>query len=637
MGLIRHLRDTEPFSSLPEDILQEITDSVVEKTFPADSWVCREEQPPTGYLYIIKEGLVEISVLTPGGVDMVVDYRENGAFFGGTPVFTGQPYSASARTASDTICYLVPEDVLKKAEGNFPLFSSYFTRIVLSRVRKLYTDIVSEHTTASVTQMEAFPFKKRLSEIMSTPATSCRPDASAQKVAREMTESNETAVIVTDENGDALGIITENDIVRKVVAPGNIDCNSITAQQIMTAQPYSLPPGTYMYEAMAYMIGHNIKHLPVITDGKAVGMVSLHELMRYRSQKAMMLLGTIREQTTIDGLRSTRKEIIKVARSLLSETRSTPEAMEILSYIHHGIIRRAFEICLNLQTSESGPAPNIRYCFLIMGSGGRREMLLNPDQDNGFIFENFPDKQQPEVDRFFIPLAEKIVNALSAIGYDLCSGKVMANNPAWRGRVSDWEERIGQWAFDPEPVHIRNSSIFFDFAPLFGDVELVHDLRESLNQIIADNPQLLYQMMALDIRHKTPIGLLGRFVVEKSGPHKNMLSLKLGGTVFLTDCIRMFALEEGLQEISTLKRLEALVERNVFAADTAEHLRASYEALNYLRLRHEIALLETGEPSSHFINPNDLSKTEQDLLKESFHAVSKLQDATKRHFSHSPF
>jgi CBS domain-containing protein len=32
-----------------------------------------------------------------------------------------------------------------------------------------------------------------------------------------------------------------------------------------------------------------------------------------------------------------------------------------------------------------------------------------------------------------------------------------------------------------------------------------------------------------------------------------------------------------------------------------------------------------------------LSKTEQDLLKESFHAVSKLQDATKRHFSRAPF
>ena len=48
----------------------------------------------------------------------------------------------------------------------------------------------------------------------------------------------------------------------------------------------------------------------------------------------------------------------------------------------------------------------------------------------------------------------------------------------------------------------------------------------------------------------------------------------------------MFALEAGLHCIPTLKRLAALVEREVLATDTAEHLEASFEALNYLRLRH---------------------------------------------------
>ncbi|NIR25666.1 MAG: cyclic nucleotide-binding protein, partial [Gammaproteobacteria bacterium] len=75
----------------------------------------------------------------------------------------------------------------------------------------------------------------------------------------------------------------------------------------------------------------------------------------------------------------------------------------------------------------------------------------------------------------------------------------MATNPAWRGRVSDWQHRVEGWAFDPEPLNIRYSSIFFDFAPLTGDASLAHDLREKLNQVIVDNPPLLYQMMALDL------------------------------------------------------------------------------------------------------------------------------------------
>ena len=157
--------------------------------------------------------------------------------------------------------------------------------------------------------------------------------------------------------------------------------------------------------------------------------------------------------------------------------------------------------------------------------------------------------------------------------------------------------------------------------------------------IVLDTPKQieLYHMMTQDIRNKVPLGILGKFQVDKKTPHSGQLSLKNGGTVFLVDCIRMFALEEGLQEISTLKRLEELVKREVFTPDTAEHLRASYEALNYLRLRHEVALVENNEAPDHFLDPFRLSKSEQDLLREAFQAVHKLQAATEIHFSHRPF
>jgi CBS domain-containing protein len=144
-------------------------------------------------------------------------------------------------------------------------------------------------------------------------------------------------------------------------------------------------------------------------------------------------------------------------------------------------------------------------------------------------------------------------------------------------------------------------------------------------------------MMTLDLRYKVPLGILGRFQVEKEGDNAGLLSVKYGGCVYIVDCVRMFALERGIQAISTLERLQALVAENVFATETAEHIRAAFEALIFLRLRHEIGLLEAGQIPSHFLDPHALSKTEQDLLRESFQAVSKLQDATKRHFSRTPF
>jgi CBS domain-containing protein len=139
-------------------------------------------------------------------------------------------------------------------------------------------------------------------------------------------------------------------------------------------------------------------------------------------------------------------------------------------------------------------------------------------------------------------------------------------------------------------------------------------------------------MLENDMKHKPPIGLLGRFVVEKGGEHKGQLSLKQAGSVFIVDCVRMFLLEQGIYATTTVERLDELVKLNVLNQETAEHLKAALEAFIFLRLRHEIALTSQGKEPSHYIDPYALSKNEQDLLRESFRVAAKLQDSTKRHF-----
>lgn len=634
MGII-HLRETEPFSHLPEHLFEELRSSAVKKTFQANIHIFNQNEQPTGFLYVIFDGIVEITASAPGGEEMVVDYRKEGHFFGGTPIFTGEPYTGGARTVTETTCYLVPEQALKKVAVDYPQVSDYFTRVVLSRVRSLYADIVREHTSNAITQMEAYPFKKRLSEIMSAPVETCRPETSARVVARQMTEKNVSSILVLGDQPQPAGIITERDLIEKVLSPDGVDCGRVCAAEVMTPHPHFVSPETYMYEAMTYITAHRIKHLPVMDRGQLVGMVTMRDLMRYRSQKAMLLVGSVNEETTLEGLASIKKEILTVARTLLTETHSTPEVMEIISYIHHSIIKKVYQICFEEMLTEGHARPSIRYSFLLMGSGGRREMLLGPDQDNGFIFEDVPDSRLPEIESFFAPFSEKLVAALARVGYPLCTGKVMCNNPQWRGRLRDWHKRIHDWVQNPEPQKVRYSSIFFDFVPLEGDSSLAQDLHDIVFSEIREFEGFLYHMMSLDLRYKVPLGMLGRFIVEKSGEHKGQLSLKQGGTIYIVDCIRMFTLEKGLQESTTLGRLNQLVERKVFEPDTAEHIKAALEALNFLRLRNEIQLIEAGQKPGHHLDPSQLSKSEQELLKESFHAVSKLQDATKRHFSRS--
>ncbi len=632
MGVIKQLRETEPFNHLPDALFVELRQAAIVRKYPSQIHIFNQHDPPTGYLYLIKEGLVEIVILTPGGVEMVVDYRHAGQFFGGTPIFSGAPYTAGARTVRETECYLLPEELLKRAEKEYPPLREYFMRVVLSRVKNLYADIVSEHNQKALTQVEAFPFKKRLSEIMSTPVEVCSPQTPIQLVARQMCDQGVGSVLVIDDFDAPIGIITEKDIIAKVVAADQSEGRPMSAGEVMTAHPHAMSPDRYMYEAMSYMLAHRIKHLPVVDREEAVGIVTLQDLMRFRSQKSMLLIGSIKEAGTLEELVVIRGELVKVAKGFLSESRSPFETMEILSYIHHAFLMRAFDILLEEMSREGLSPPDVRYCFFVMGSGGRREMLLGPDQDNGIIFEDFPDERLEEVNAFFVPFAERLVAAYAMIGYPLCNGEVMANNPLWRGRLGEWQARVSDWIRVPEPKKVMYATIFFDFMPLKGDATLCQDLRDVVHAELRRTPRFLYHLLENDLNHKAPLNLLGRFVVEKSGAHKGQLSLKKAGSVFIVDCIRMFLLEQGLDATTSIERLDALVKRNVLSPETGEHIKAALEAFTFLRLRNEIALIDQGLPPSDYIDPNALTKTEQDLLRESFRAAAKLQDSARRHF-----
>ncbi len=633
MGLITTLRDTEPFKQLPDELFTAFEQAARSEKYPPRYHIFNQHDPPSGSLYIIKQGQVEIVALTPGGVEMVVDCRQAGSFFGGTPVFTNQPYTAGARTVEESICYLIPQQLLLETAKQYPQLAEYFSKTIYSRVRSLYTDMVRDHGQRALTQMEAYPFKKRLADIMSTPIETCSGAAPIKEIAQRMTQKGIGAMLVCNEQQRAIGIVTDRDLISKVLTLETDDYSQVTAEQVMTPDPVCMTPSTYMYEATSLMINRRIRHLPVIDQGRPVGIVSQQDLMKYRSQKSMLLVGKAKAASSIDELAGIKEQIVKVAKALMSETRSHSETVEILSYLHHCILNRGYELVFEELQQQGKTPPKIRSCFIIMGSGGRKEMLLGPDQDNGFIFEDFPDEQAAEVNAFYVPFAERLVEAYTRIGYPQCNGKVMANNPLWRGRLKEWRARISDWINTPEPQKVRYSTIFFDFMPLVGDPALAQDLRDIVHEKIRKFPLFLYHVMELDFKHKVPLGLLGRFTLEREEKHKGMLSIKQAGSIFIVDCVRMFMLEKQADATTTIERLEKLVGLKVLNQDTAEHLKAAFEAFTFLRLRNEIKLVEQGQPPSHYLDPNALSKDEQDLLREAFRAASKLQDSAKRHFN----
>jgi CBS domain-containing protein len=468
---------------------------------------------------------------------------------------------------------------------------------------------------------------------MSAPAEFCTPSTAVSEIARTLVKKGIGAILVCDDMRHPVGIITERDLVAKVLASDDPESFAATAAEVMTPNPRTMAPDTYMFEATTFMVRHKIRHLPVVDEGELVGIVSLQELMKFRSQKSLLLLGSIKEARFVADLAAIKGEIIKVAKSLMSEARSQIETMEILSSIHHGILRRGFELVLEEMRQRGMSPPDVKYCFIVMGSGGRKEMLLDPDQDNGLIFDNYPEDKAAAVEAFFVPFLERLIQAYAETGYPLCNGGVMASNPFWRGRLKDWEAKVSNWVNAPEPQRVRYSTIFFDFMPLMGDPSLGQKLRRIVDREISRFPLFLHFMMNLDYKHKVPLNLLGRFSLEREKEHRGTLSLKQTGSIFIVDCIRMFMLEKQIYAPTTIERLDLLVKMKAFNSETAEHIKAAFEAFTFLRLRNEIALIEQGRSPSHYLDPYALTNAEQELLREAFRAASKLQDSTKRHFN----
>ena len=129
--------------------------------------------------------------------------------------------------------------------------------------------------------MAEMPDELKCLDIMSTPPVTASPNETAQQAARKMVEKRIGSLIVVDENGSLLGIVTKTDLVREVVAPGR-DPGKVMLQDVMTKNPYYVTTESPVREAADIMGSYGVGHLPVIDpeSQKVVGVISMRDIVR---------------------------------------------------------------------------------------------------------------------------------------------------------------------------------------------------------------------------------------------------------------------------------------------------------------------------------------------------------------------
>jgi CBS domain-containing protein len=100
----------------------------------------------------------------------------------------------------------------------------------------------------------------------------CKPEDTIKDVAEKMRDRRVGSSIVVG-NNKPIGIITERDVLRKVVAEGK-NANRVLVKEIMTTPIIGIDPYITLENAMRVMNKYNIRRLPVIENGKLVGIIT---------------------------------------------------------------------------------------------------------------------------------------------------------------------------------------------------------------------------------------------------------------------------------------------------------------------------------------------------------------------------
>jgi CBS domain-containing protein len=457
----------------------------------------------------------------------------------------------------------------------------------------------------------------RLAELPPKSPLAVGPETPLAEALTRMHERRIGSVLVQDEAGAVLGILTRHDILGRVTLPQRPLSTPI--REVMSTPVHTLDDGHRLSDAAMLMSRHGLRHVPVLRAGRVVNIVSERDLFALQRLSLKQLGSSLRaapDEATLVQLAASVREF---ARNLLGQGVHARQLTELVSHLNDLLAVRLVELVaarrgLNLA----------RACWLAFGSEGRGEQTVATDQDNGLVFES----SEPESDRpAWLAFGREVNEALDRAGYPLCKGGVMAGNPACCLSVDEWAGRIGGWIEHGAPEDLLAASIYFDLRPIAGQLELAAPLLKLIAQAPARVPRFIKQMADNSLRHGPPLNWRGGLDPTEDGEHA-WIDLKLQGTAIFVDVARLYALAHGLAVRSTRERLEAVAPMLGVAPRESGSWVASFEFLQMLRL--QLQLGQRGSVPGRDDNPNRidvkrLNDIDRRLLKESLRSARTLQ------------
>ncbi len=618
----RFLKDYEPFARMARDDLRFFASRAQLAYFPVGTTIVDAATGAAGALHVIRQGHVRSEdptfqgtndVLGPGECFPLIRLAADTA---GVGTFTA---------TEDVFCWQLGRDDFVELRSRSAPFAGFCAQALATIVRQSVTQLrqnfgnrAIEHQTLLL-PLEALVRRAPVHCTTSTPIAAALQMMRAERVA---------TIAVVDATAHPVGIFTLRDLRDRVV----LDGVPLTApiETAMTPRARALDALATAQDALTLMAEHGWHQVLVTRAGRLIGVVSERDLFALQRVSMRNVLTAIDSAASVDELRGPAADIVALADNLVAQGAAAGPLTHTIAALNDAVTHRVFALL-----APRHPLDGIDWCWLALGSEGRREQTVASDQDNALVYATDGDRE--DVRRRLLAFGADVNGALATLGVPLCPGNIMAGNPDCCLALDEWQQRFAAWVREPTPQALLNANIYFDFRPLAGATSLAERLRTFVLGLTTDNRLFLRMLTANALQAEPPLGVIRTFRTDE-GPHAGTIDLKSHGTRIFVDAARTFALGLGISETNTVQRLRLAARRLNLGDSETESAVDAFEFLQMLRLRAQRGGLDDSGvdaareavPARNRLNPYALNELDRRLLKEAFRQARSLQQLLER-------
>lgn len=621
-----------PFNLMDAEDLLQLCETALVRHFAVGEYLFEEGDEPHDRVYLLREGAIDF-ISKEGEQELLLETHDEGDVIGLRPLISRDDYAASALIKEEAILYAFKQDqfllIMQKSER----VSNYLLRTFAALARSKYE--TSQKSTLRLNHGQKMPDEFPLQEVqVISPGRNpvfCKAQDSILLATEKMNEANVGSMIVVDENKFPIGVFTDRDL-RKIIATGNFQ-DQQPVHTIMNTPVITIAPNVPVADVQIKMVKNKIHHICVTKDGsdqsEVVGVISNHDLLLHQGNNPAILIREIHRAQSGDALASLRDKAEVLLKKYIYQEVSIQFTSTIMSEINDAIIIQANKIVEEQLAGEGKKKPSVNFCWLAIGSEGRREQLLRTDQDNALVYEAVPDNKVEEVKAYFLEYAEAVTKILNEVGFEYCPANMMASNPKWCLSIAEWNSLFSDWIHSGTSEDLMMINIFFDFRPIYGDFSLGSELAAHIHKETEDKALFFSRLAKNAQENPPPLTFFRNFMVERGGAHKDKFDIKARAMMPLTDAARVLILQHRITEVNnTVRRFETLAELEPQNSELFMLAGEAYETFMRFRV---IAGLENMN-SGRYLDPSLLNKLERMQLRYSFGPIADIQTLLKVRF-----